>query len=273
MKCIFSIAFLLFVSSYAFAQATADTHQGRKGQFYVYWGWNGSAYSKSNIRFDGTDYNFELYKVKASDRQSKFDFNTYFNPAKFTIPQYNFRLGFYFKNNYSISIGTDHMKYIVNQNQEVPISGFISGTSTTYDGAYNDDNRITITEDFLQFEHTDGLNYANIDVRRIDEILAISKKIKVNLTEGLGVGLLIPRTNTTLLNKERYDEFHLSGYGANLVLGINITFFDLIFIQSEFKGGYINMPSIRTTQYKADHAKQSFFFTQQNILFGVKFKL
>jgi hypothetical protein len=43
--------------------------------------------------------------------------------------------------------------------------------------------------------------------------------IKFNLTEGVGVGLLYPKTNATLLGKERYDDFHVSGYGTSLKAG------------------------------------------------------
>jgi len=128
---------------------------------------------------------------------------------------------------------------------------------------------IVIKEDFLQFQHTDGLKYVNIDFRRHDLLFSVSKKIKMNVSEGIGAGILIPRTNTTLLNKDRYNEFHLSGYGVNAFVALNVKFFDTLFLQSELKGGYINMPDIRTTQFTEDTASQSFFFTQLNLTFGV----
>lgn len=160
------------------------------------------------------------------------------------------------------------MKYVVTPNQTVSINGNITETETIYDGNYSNDS-IVIVEDFLQFEHTDGLNYINVDFRRVDEVFALSKNIRINVSEGLGAGILIPRTNTTLLNKDRYDEFHLSGYGVNALVALNVTFFDTLFLQSELKGGYINMPDIRTTQFTEDTASQSFFFTQLNLTFGV----
>ena len=89
-----------------------------------------------------------------------------------------------------------------------------------------------INPDFLLFEHTDGLNYENIEVRRFDVLLG-RKNISFGATEGLGVGFLLPRTNTTLMNNPRYDEFHLAGYGIGAVVGLNLTFFDYFFIQSE----------------------------------------
>mgnify|MGYP001759025626 FL=1 len=70
------------------------------------------------------------------------------------------------------------------------------------------------------------------------------------------------------MGQERYDEFHLAGFGTGLMVGINFTFWDYFFIQTEIKGGYIRMNDIRTTADKSDKAKQSIWYSQQNIVFG-----
>ena len=243
----------------------------QKGKFYVYWGWNRGWYTTSDISFGGPDYDFNLNKVVAKDRQTPFSLNAYLNPTLITIPQYNFRIGYFISKNYDISFGVDHMKYVVQSDQTVKISGYISSTETEYDGEYENDD-IVIEEGFLNFEHTDGLNYLNVEFRRFDNIFDFNK-VRINLTEGLGLGALMPKTNSTLLNNERYDDFHLAGYGISAVVAINISFYEIFFIQSELKGGYINMPDIRTTMDKADKASQSFLFSQLNIVFGVSFNL
>ncbi|MFD2917240.1 hypothetical protein [Psychroserpens luteus] len=243
-----------------------------KGELYFYWGWNRSWYNNSDIHFKGKDYNFTLSDVKAKDRQTPFSIDKYLNPGNATIPQYNFRIGYYFKDNYSLSIGIDHMKYVVVQNQQVLIDGTISNTSSSYDGSYTNES-IILAEDFLKFEHTDGLNYLNVDIRKDFNLINKNKSIAIDGLAGVGLGILIPRTNTTLLNNERYDEFHLSGYGLNGLTGLKTTFFNWFFIQSELKGGYINMPNIRTTRFTADSASQNFLFAQANIVFGVQFSL
>ena len=84
---------------------------------------------------------------------------------------------------------------------------------------------------------------------------------------------MYPKTNTTLLSKERYDEYHFSGFGLSLKGGINLTLFDHFFVQAELKTGYLNMPNIRTTPSTADSASQEFFFFQRNISFGYVFQL
>jgi len=83
----------------------------------------------------------------------------------------------------------------------------------------------------------------------------------------------MPKTDATLLNNERYDDFHLSGYGISAVVAINFSFYEAFYIQSELKGGYIKMPDIWTSLSKADRASQSVYFSQLNIVFGVNINL
>lgn len=251
---------IVLLNSVCWAQTSTD----RSGTAYIYWGWNSGCFSNSDIHFQGSNYNFTLFDVVAKDRQSPFNWNTYLNPAHATIPQYNFRVGYFLKEHYNLSFGIDHMKYVMQSNQEVLMTGTID--SGDFTGSY-DGTPITLAPNFLLFEHTDGLNYVNFEYRRSDQVLQW-KKLVLNVTEGLGIGFLLPRTNTSLLGKERYDEFHLSGYGAHAVVGTELQFGKYFFIQSELKGGWINLVDIRTSTDKTDRAQQQFWFGQANILFG-----
>lgn len=243
-----------------------NTNTWQKGDIYFYWGWNRGFYTNSDIHFTGEHYDFQLDDVVANDRQTPFELNPYLNPGQLTIPQTNFRIGYFINDHYNISFGFDHMKYVVQQKQTVKINGEISNTGTGYDGRYENDD-ILITPGFLQFEHTDGLNYINLSLRRVDEILHLNK-LSINVTGGVDAGVLVPRTDSELLNFGENDKYHLSGYGGSLVAGLNITFFNHFFVQSEMKGGYINMPDMLTTGSEMDSASQSFFFGQYNIVLG-----
>ena len=272
---------LLFLLLLPFAQnlsaqeSDPPADKGYKGQFYAFWGWNRAWYTDSDIRFKGNGYDFTLDNVDAKDRQTPFALDPYFHPGRITIPQTNFRLGYFFKENWNISFGVDHMKYVMVQNQTARITGNINNTGSLYDGIYSND-LIVLKDDFLTFEHTDGLNYVNFELRRFDNLLSLAKynlgKIDINITEGFGVGGMYPRSNTRLLNRARYDQFHIAGFGMAANVGLNICFWKYFFLQSELKGGYINMPDIRTTNSTEDKASQHFFFAQTNFLFGANFK-
>lgn len=264
----------ILLSTILTAISTAQTDQSipdKKGSFYIYWGWNRSAYTNSDIRFKGNNYDFELSNVIANDRQSPFKTRIYLNPHNLTIPQYNLRLGYYFKDKYQISLGADHMKYVMKNDQTVKIDGYIDSTGTPYDGVYHNSD-IVLARQFLMFEHTDGLNYLNVELRRSDKLYA-RKNLYISVQEGAGLGVLMPRTNTTLLNNPRYDEFHLAGYGMGVVGALNVTFFKYFFIQAEAKGGFIHMPDIRTTMDPSDKASQHFLFMQFNGLFGFRYNI
>jgi hypothetical protein len=248
--------------------------KSNKGKMFAYWGWNRGHFSTSDITFKGENYNFTLSDVKADDKPKPFGIY-YFKLDEVTIPQTNFRVGYFFKENYTVSIGVDHMKYVMRNDQTVNINGNIN-TGGEFDGTFSNDD-IVLTEEFLLFEHTDGLNYVNVELSRFDNLDNWLKfpirNIDINLTEGVGVGVLYPKTNTTLLGKERYDEFHVSGYGISAHVGLNITFFKHFFIQSNLKVGYINMGDIRTTANTTDSASQSFTFLENMYVFGAKFNL
>ena len=271
----FIIAFIsvLTLNTSAAQQSQADSN---KGKMYVLWGWNWGYYSNSDIHFEGNDYNFTLEDVEALDRQSTFDWDVYFNPATVTIPQTNFRVGYYVSDNWNISLGVDHMKYFVVNPQTVKITGVIDQTGTSFDGSYDNDD-IVLTKDFLQFEHSDGLNYITAEASYVKDLLDWvghpKKKLQIYLTGGAGIGFLLPKTNSTLMGMARYDDFNVAGYGMSLKAGVNITVFKYFFIQSELKGGYINMPNIRTTLDKSDSASQDFFYLMPDILIGAVFKI
>ncbi|MFD0761939.1 hypothetical protein ACFQZW_07585 [Lutibacter aestuarii] len=275
MKFKIIVIVLLLFSSVTHSQTTNYNDSGlNKGKFFAYWGWNRGHYSTSDITFKGDNYNFTLSNVKAKDKPKPFGIY-YFKPDEITIPQTNFRIGYFFKENYTVALGVDHMKYVMKNDQTVKINGTIN-LGGDFDGNYTNEE-IVLTEDFLLFEHTDGLNYVNIEISRFDNLdnwLKFKvKNIDINLTEGVGVGLLYPKTNTTLLGKERYDEFHVSGYGISAHAGLNITFFKHFFIQSNIKVGYINMKDIRTTASTSDSASQNFTFFENMYVFGVRFSL
>ena len=280
----YSIILVLFISINTFAQNDTIKKERytahNKGKFTISWGGNRDYFTDSDITFKGDNYNFTVENATAHDKPKGWHVD-YINPGRMTIPQTNFKLGYFISDHYMISIGLDHMKYVMTQNQTANISGEIdfplSNPSSQFNGTYNGTPTV-MTEDFLMFEHTDGLNYINTEFARQDDIsswfgIKNTDKFQVNINEGVGIGILYPKTNTTLMGQERHDDFHISGFGTSLRAGINLVFFKYFTIEGSLKGGYINMPDIRTTKSAADSASQHFFFGETMISFGGIFRL
>jgi hypothetical protein len=82
----------------------------------------------------------------------------------------------------------------------------------------------------------------------------------------------MPRTDIKLLNYERSDQFHISGFGLSLKAGIQATLFKHLVIKLENKNGYINMPDlILHKKGIAGRGKQAFFFAALDGMVGYSF--
>lgn len=279
MKNSFYLVIVLLATTVTIAQQNNNTRYTahNKGKFFISWGGNRESYTKSDVTFTGKDYQFTIEDMRAHDKPKGWHID-YVNPGRMTIPQTNLRLGYFFSDHYSVAIGVDHMKYVMTQDQTAKINGYYPNRGSYDESIPGRPDEVLLTEKFLTYEHTDGLNYVNTEVSRHDDISKLFKientdKIQVNLTEGIGFGFLYPKTNTKLLGKERHDDFHVSGFGTSLKAGLNITFFKYFYVQGELKGGYINMNDIRTTVSSEDKASQDFFFFQRIIAIGGNFRI
>lgn len=264
--------FIVVISVLPLFGFSQNENTNEKGKFFAYWGYNRAWYSNSDIHLKGKDYNFTIYNVAAKDRPSKFSFHDYVSPQRIWIPQYNYRVGYFFHKNYSISLGLDHMKYVMIKNQNLAITGNIDSTrSVKYAGNYNKE-KVEVAPDFLLFEHTDGLNYLSIDFDRYDRLISINNKLNIYLAEGINAGPVIPRTDVRLFTEGLNNKFHLAGVGAGVKAGLHITFFERFFVRSDVKYGYITLPNVLTTGKKEDRAKHHFTFFQYYIVAGINFK-
>src|SRR5690606_9848448 len=256
-KPFFVIVFVMCSLSMTAQDNPVKYTENNKGKFFVYWGGNRSQYSSSDIRFQGEDYDFTLHETRAHDKPKGWHID-YINPARMTIPQTNLRVGYFISDKYDISIGYDHMKYVMKTPQTVKINGNIH-SGTPFDNQFINDE-ILLDYKFLLFEHTDGLNYINTEITRNDDLLTYLKatinpnKLKIHTLLGFGTGIMLPRSNVLLFNGTRYDEFHLAGFGISAKAGVDVILFKYFLLRSEYRTGFIGMPSIRTTPNKEDNA-------------------
>ena len=268
---------LLTLSTTLWAQETTVNPYAanNKGKFFVTWGGNRGYYSGSDIHFKGDDFDFTVENASAHDKPKGWHID-YINPTKMTIPQTNLKVGYYFTDKYSVSIGVDHMKYVMTQDQEAVVNGEYPNKGSY--GEVLDNGKTKLTEDFLMFEHTDGLNYVNAEIARTEDFskfLGIYDidKVQFNALAGIGAGVLYPKTNATVMGRDRFDDFKVAGWGASAKIGANVTFFKHFFVQYEWKVGYIDIvkaPIVLNTNAYASH---HFTFSQSIISVGGIFKL
>lgn len=243
----------------------------KKNEFYFYWGYNRGFFSKSDIRFTGLGSDFTLENVAAKDRPSDFSFEDYvLNP---TIPQFVVSAGWFFKDNWCLTLGTDHMKYVMVQDQTVLINGEIAPNdeSGEYAGHYSG-NQIQLTSNFLRYEHTNGLNYVNAGLEHY-KVLWSAKKgpFKLTAIPGMSLGVLYPRSDVSLFDVQGDNVFHVAGWGTALHAGLRFNLLKNLFVLWNNKGGFIALPDVLCSFNKYD-ARQHFFFYQSALSLGYNWR-
>lgn len=282
MKYLFALCILCNVLTASAADTTAvvkrkqgwlDLHDKyHVNRIYLYWGYNRDYYLRSDIHIHGPGYNFTMYNTIARDKQTPFSFKVYFSPNTLSIPQYNYRVGFFIKHNIHISIGMDHMKYVVLQYQPVKISGVIdSSRSAIYAGNYN--NKYTVlTKDFLSLQHTNGLNTASIEVGWLMPVYHTKKDIiHLGWNFSAGGGLTITRTEFWFTNVFYYNPFHLSGLNINIASGPRIELWKCFFFSAEVKAGEVFLPWAPAQNTSDSGIHQRISFLEYYIVGGLSF--
>ena len=242
-----------------------------KGHMYFYWGWNRALYTNSTISLKGDDYNLVLHKVKAHDRPTlPVNYHNYLQPDRLTIPQNNWRIGYFIQDNLAVSFGTDHMKYVMDNWQSAYVFGAVSRPGN-FAGNYA--GLTLLSEDFLTFEHTDGLNYVNLELEKFIPVAATrNRKLIISTLFGGGGGILLPKTNVKLMDYARNDRFHVSGYGVALKAGVEAVFFKRLILRFEAKQGFIDMPDIILHEKGVNgRGRQKFFFSEFDGVLGWSF--
>jgi hypothetical protein len=243
-----------------------DTEQAKK--WSVYWGWNRSTYSNSDIHFTGTDHDFTLKNVAAADMQAEtnmYGLTKYFlNPAEISIPQTNLRVAYQWDTTTAIALNLDHMKYVMTQDQSVDISGQIKGVAQS--------GQQVLAENWLNYEHTDGLNVVTLEIEKQRPVDWFGGNRHAKVFALAGAGIVIPKTNATMhmINQGRNDEFHIAGWSVGAGAGLEMDVWRDVFFRTAYKMGYVNLPDVLTSA-RGDKASQSFTYNELIIAVGMRF--
>lgn len=264
---VLSLAGLLAAPA-GFAQTAAQQDAANAKKWSVYWGWNRSNYSESDIHFSGSDHDFTLKNVAATDLQTDVTaqhlVDSYFNPAAFTVPQTNLRIAYQWDKDTAIALNLDHMKYVVAQGQSVPITGQINGVTQS--------GQQVIADNWLNYEHTDGLNIVSLEIEKQRPVGWFGDSNSARVFVLAGVGLVVPKTNATMhmIGQVRNDEFHLAGYSVGVGAGLEKDFGKDYFFRTAYKYGYVNLPDVLTSA-RGDKASQHFTYNELLIAVGMRF--
>jgi hypothetical protein len=236
---------------------------------FLQWGYNRAGYTRSDVHIAGPGFGLTLHAIQAKDRPSAFDPRVYFTPSSMWIPQYVYRLGMYVTDRWSISVGLDHMKYVMVQNQVAKVTGAVSAeASQFYSGGY-DHVPTRISRDFLAYEHTDGLNYLGAEADWNYPLYTQPRgHFGVVALAGGGTGAVICRTEAYAFERGMNTKFHPAGFGFSAHAGFKLFFLKHFYVNATAKGGFVALTDILLQDDRSALASQNFAFRQFQVSIG-----
>ncbi|MGB0403631.1 MAG: hypothetical protein ACPGEG_05990 [Salibacteraceae bacterium] len=247
------------VKNKKFSITTEDV--ARKGRFFFYWGYNRSAYTKSDFHIEGEGYDFTVKDMKATDKPSALTFNNYVE--NISIPQYVYRLGYFINDRVSLSVGIDHLKYYMVPDQTAVVDGYVKPeASAKYAGEWNDEE-VYVPWNWVWVHHSDGLNYTSVELEyNLPVWISAKKNFYVDVLGNVGGGLVIPKSYVRVFGEGVDNKFHIAGGGMNLKLGTRFTFWKNFYFEAALKSGYVWMPNILVDGTSTAKANQHFGWTE-----------
>ncbi len=234
------------VSSLLLLSLSVTTFAGERSKIkitgiYGQWGYNLDMYSKSDIRFhDGNNYDFTIYGATATDKPDFSGLKS--NPLQLTIPQFSYRVGLYLNEarTAAIEINFDHTKYVVRDNQSLRLAGRIHGEPI--------DRDTVISPDFIHFEHTNGANFYHINYVRRYAFLYNKKKDRnlLSVVGKAGAGIVLPKSDVTLMGVRRDNPFHVAGYIISAEAGVRYYPLKHWFLEVTGKSGFAHYTDVLT---------------------------
>ena len=166
------------------------------------------------------------------------------------------------------------MKYVITENQQSIVSGVISSeASAKYAGSYLN-QEITLSKDFLEFEHTDGLNLISLDIEYLYPIVSwFDQRFKLNTNLGLGGIWVATKTNVKVFGSGLDNDYHIAGYHLAAKFGPRLEYKNRFFLLCEMKTGYANLRSVLIKNEAPEKANHNVGFIEIYCAIGYNFRL
>ena len=237
-----------------------EEQQGNKkvvkpGKLYFVWGYNRTFHSDADMTFSTSEGEFTVHDAQGVDRPSPFEWNTYFNPTKLSIPQYVVKVGYMFNEKWGIEGAMDHMKWVFVNDIPYEVSGDFSPTVYVNEEGQQwpvaqsfDEIKESGNMTWLGAEHTDGYNYVNLSaVYNLKVFETKNEVFRMDLRPNAGLGLMVPKTRVFMHRDEMWswkgldNRFHVAGFGVHAEVKARFTFFRHFFLEAAARGTFIKI--------------------------------
>ena len=220
--------------------SSVQKHKKKTGSFYISWGYNHEWYTKSDVHVkqDAVGNDYTLTQVSGHDKKG-WDKSIFVQQA--TIPQYNYRIGYYFneKQDMGFEINFDHTKFIITDNQNVHLKGKLNGAQK--------DTTIYFSEaqGFYYFLNN-GANFFLLNfVKRWGIYHTPDNKFRLDFNGKVGVGPVVPHVQNEFFGVANDPHFQVGGWNTGIETAVRATVLRYGFVEFSQKADYARYSGLR----------------------------
>jgi hypothetical protein len=243
--------------------ANAQQAGRQRGEFYFSWGYNTEWYTKSNIKINQPELgnNYQFKSIQGHDNRGWDE--GLFSKA-LTIPQYNYRIGYFFgnKKDLGIEINFDHTKFIF-PDGAARFTGSFHGKSIDSTVNFNQANG-------FYYYLNNGANFLLFNiVKRWHWTGSKKETIRLDGLGKFGIGPVIPHVENSFFGDANTPHFQLGGWNTGVEAALRATFFHHVYLELAGKLDYARYSHLKI--YKGT-ARQAFGTAEMILNLGYTFK-
>lgn len=200
----------------------SKNYVGRQGQWYFSWGYNEEWYTHSNIHVNqpGLGNNYDFRNVFAEDKPG---WNEHFWATPISIPQYNYRIGHWFKDDWAVEINFDHAKYQVVNEQLLHVQGTLNHKPV---------DTFFVNNGNLVYQLNNGANFFLFNiVHRLQVPYVNFSNFNMSLLLKGGVGFMWPHVQNTIFGQNNDAGFQFGGLDFGGEAALRATIFKYVFLE------------------------------------------
>ena len=241
---IFSCALCFFLTNVASAQTTdikpKKKYKPRTGSIYFSWGYNEEWYTRSTVHISQPelDNNYDLVQVKAQDHRG---WDHHLLNEALSIPQYNYRLGYYFnqKQDLGFEINFDHTKYLIIDGENVQFKGTIKGQPINEQITFSQANG-------FYYYLNNGANFLLFNiVKRVGLYHTNNNYFRLDLTGKAGVGPVVPHVQDEFFGQPNQQHFQVGGWNTGAETALRATILKYGYLEFSQKVDYARYSNLK----------------------------
>ena len=225
----------------AWAQEQATKNHKIKSVYFS-WGYNTEWYTHSTIHVqqDADGNLYQLMHAEAHDHKGWDEKGLIFNKA-LTIPQYNYRLGFYInkKQDLAIELNFDHTKYIITNNQSIRLKGTLNNRAVDSTIVFSQANG-----DYYFLNNGANFFLFNL-VKRWGMYHSPTNNLRFDFTGKAGIGPLVPHVQNSFFGVANDPHFQIGGWNTGVETAVRATCWKYAYLEFSQKVDYARYSGLR----------------------------